>query len=300
METTPTTQALSNTFDINAVSCELPEQNDSSDSIVGLKSRMTVSVYHKQQELAGAHNKNLDKPSLSENTQLLKRVEDFPGPMCLRHLSKAQVLTQLDSHTYFSSRYNASCEKRALIVKSIIPFGSIASGQLAAWIWLGNEFPRRIDITRENHYHSILFGRNVKSTSRQIHRNDLREFPQLLVTTPARTVCDLACDDDLRCHPYSVTETIYRLVLQYCISERMCMEIMRQNTRKPHYTAGLNLLLRIFAKIRLTQESKTARIPSIDSHSGITPDVSTHNTKGNTAQESVLQGTLNSDHRLVA
>lgn len=228
-----------------ALSYELPERTD---DVVHLKSKMSVDVYHRR----SAHKNDIIDDDFIHP---LKHLEDFPGPMCLQHLTHAHVLTQLDESTFFPSRFAQTCELRAHVVREIIPYGSVASGQLAAWIWLGGEFPQRIDIARENHYHSILFGRNVRSTSRQIHRRDLREFPQLLVTTPERTACDLACADDLRAHPYAVADTIYRLIEEYHFSERDCMEIMRQNTRKPHYTAGLNLLLRIFAEIKIAVET---------------------------------------------
>ncbi|WP_418969378.1 hypothetical protein [Alloscardovia omnicolens] len=133
---------------------------------------------------------------------------------------------------------------RVHVVRDIVPTDSIASGMLAAWIWLGGSFPGHIDIARDNHYHSILFGREVRSTTRQIHRSYLYDFSHLLVTIPEITACDLACSQDARCHPTEVGEVILQLAMRYKFSERDCIELMRENTRRPRYTAGLHLLLR--------------------------------------------------------
>ncbi|WP_156812216.1 hypothetical protein [Alloscardovia criceti] len=215
----------------------LPEQDS---DFVNLKSSMSAHVYHQRIARTDASfQATLEHP--------LHHVSDFPGPMCLRRLKDNNTLTELDASTYFSTRFLASSHTRAHVARDIMPHGAIASGFLAAWIWLGGEFPRHIDVARDNHYHSILFGRKVRSTSRQIHSSFIAEFPQLLVTTPERTACDLACSEDARFRPHLISAMILELATNYDFGERDCIEVMRVNTRQPRYTAGMNLILRTFA-----------------------------------------------------
>ncbi|MDK6365332.1 hypothetical protein QP205_24180, partial [Escherichia coli] len=79
-----------------------------------------------------------------------------------------QALDQLDDNTFFPARFSATSFMRVHVVRDVIPEHSIASGLLAAWIWLGGRFPGRIDVMRDHNYHSILFGRKVRSSARQI------------------------------------------------------------------------------------------------------------------------------------
>ncbi|MFD0704650.1 hypothetical protein ACFQY8_02655 [Alloscardovia venturai] len=212
------------------------------DAVTHNQTKMSAHVYQRRSNRA-------DRISSELIQHPLRHKEDFPGQLCLARLEKAHIISNLDKSTFYPMRFNDTSSTRAHVARDIVPFGAIASAWLAAWIWLGGQFPTSIDITSTNHYHNILFGRNVRSTSRQIHSSCLAQFPHLLVTSPQRTACDIACSDIRRANPIIIEHTIHRLALSYAFAEHDCMEIMRHNTRQPRYTCGVNLLIHAFATL---------------------------------------------------
>lgn len=230
---TPPTDALHDAM-LVTVPDDLP---DSLDKRIDRKTMMSAHTYHKK--ILRSH------PMISADLRHpLRHVSDYPGLMCLHRLRSCQALDQLDDNIFFPARFSATSFMRVHVVRDVIPEHSIASGLLAAWIWLGGRFPGRIDVMRDHNYHSILFGRKVRSSARQIHHSYLYEFADLLVTTPEITACDLACSEDARKHPEEVSDLLVELAQQYNFTEHDCLELMRENTRRPRYTAGLHLLIR--------------------------------------------------------
>ncbi|OTA26677.1 hypothetical protein B9G54_03615 [Alloscardovia macacae] len=236
-------------------------------SIVEFDESSTTPASFAQNQVTSDDVLNILEPPVQRSP--LVRACDFPGPMCLTHLALAHILTPLGEGTYYLSRFNDTIELRARVVREIIPFGSIASGMLAAWIWLGGAFPDHIDIARDNHYRSILFGRDVRVTTRQIHSSFLVDFSHFLTTTPLRTVCDLACSEDTRASPARISAVISQLIMEFRITEHECLELLRSNTRQPRYTRGMNLILRVFAAIQRETLAQATRAESTASQSAL-------------------------------
>lgn len=256
------------------------------DAVTRGQKSMNAGLYQHRSSRADSSGRAL----MSSGHNPLIKIADLPGRLCVERLVCAGVLSKLDSSTYYPTHFNNSIVLRAQIVQNVIPYGSIASGWIAAWVWLGGNFPGSIDVTSSTHYHSILFGRNVRSTSRKLHSSSIVQFPHVLVTTPLRTMCDIARSDVRNVDIHTIERTLHQLACEYDITEHACIELMRTNTRQPRYSSGINLLIHSFKtlenessessenrenQIHISAEASTSAHTAIDTTSTTTTAVTT-------------------------
>lgn len=128
---------------------------------------------------------NEEFPPLLDNNHL-------PGPMCMKKLSKFGIFNRLTSNTGYSHKTAISMCGRSNIVNDLIPSESVACLFTAAWVWLGGNFPENIDVIDYGHYRRKPHGHTIRSFRRKLNEKDYVTLGKTRITTPERTICDLA------------------------------------------------------------------------------------------------------------
>ncbi|PJM74102.1 hypothetical protein CS006_02885 [Bifidobacterium primatium] len=175
-------------------------------------------------------------------------IDDMPGSLGLRRMVDDGTLSSLDEGSAYMARDSATLYGRAAIADCIVPFGSIAAGLLASWIWLGGPFPERIDLISGSHYRALAYGRQVRVFHRQTTAEQVMKLGKLRVTSPVRTICDLACMDAAGRASIDVDGTIVRLLAAYAIPAALCLQTLWDNQRWPNHGEGVETLTRILER----------------------------------------------------
>lgn len=176
----------------------------------------------------------------------------LPGPMCMKKLSQIGVLDQLTINTGYYHKTANSMQGRSNIVSNFIPTESIACLFTAAWVWIGGNFPENIDVIDYGHRRSKPHGHTIRAFRRHLENAEYVKLGKIRITTPERTICDLAYTpgNDEQYEPYR-KHVAHLLISRYCVDLRKCEEIIDGNPYFPGSIHARQWLLNI------TEEAKT-------------------------------------------
>lgn len=182
-------------------------------------------------------NKNYDScEAFEENDDFpaLLNIDYLPGPMCMNRLSQSGIFNHLSPQAGYSQKTSTSAKGRSDIVSDLIPKESTACLFTAAWVWLGGKFPENIDIINYGHCRKKPHGHSIRSFRRQLSDEDYVILGKTRVTTPERTICDLAYtpSDNKNYEPYR-KEIAILLICNYCVDLRKCKSIIDRNPYFP-------------------------------------------------------------------
>ncbi len=213
-----------------------------------VKKQCKHNSQEKQTEAAQCENSN--KPP--EEFPTLLDVNHLPGPMCMKKLSHFGVFNQLTMHAGYSHKTATSTQGRSNIVSNLIPEESVACAFTAAWVWLGGDFPDNIEIIDYGHRRSKPCGREIRSFRRQLSEDDYVVVGKARITTPERTICDLAYANKFNesYDPYR-KQVASLLISHYCIDLQKCKQIIENNPYFPGSVHARNWLQNIVEESKL-------------------------------------------------
>lgn len=170
---------------------------------------------------------NNEFPTLLGNSQL-------PGPMCMKKLSQLGVFNQLSAQSGYTQSLALSTKGRGKIISNLIPEESIVCSFTAAWVWLGGTFPVNIDIINYSNCRKKPHDHTIRSFRRQLSDEDYVVIGDVRVTTPERTICDLAYtpSENEYYEPYR-KNVAHSLIERYCIDLNNCIRILNANPYFP-------------------------------------------------------------------
>lgn len=186
-------------------------------------------------------SKNNEKSENAENTDMPTILDSssLPGPLCMNKLSKIGIFKHLDNQSGFSDKQSKTVAGRSEIIKKLLPKNTIACLYTSAWIWLGGSFPVTLDVLSQSHYRSRPHGRPIHVYTRKIIDGECVKIGNLLVTTPTRTVCDIALTQTESEITQSLRyKTIYTLMENYMINIKDCSNILNDNHHFPSSVAA--------------------------------------------------------------
>ena len=181
-------------------------------------------------------------------TSPIIRVRDLPGPMAMQTLIDLGMLQRLSSGAAFLPRMALTLEQRADIAGAVMPNHTIACLELAAWIWLGGEFPTTLDVITPARFNSFGLSGAFTAHDWRIRCKETREISDMRTTTPLRTICDLACcdaEDSIAADEAQRIVIIERLMREFRIRPAQCLRSIQQRLRFTGHPIGATLMRRI-------------------------------------------------------
>lgn len=154
---------------------------------------------------------------------------DLPGPLSLRRLAAVGAVYKLDETNAYISDYGNTLYGRGIIVHKIAPYNTVACAFTAAWVWVGGEFPKTIDIVSASHFRSLIFGRKIRVFNRNIPVEHRTTVGDLHITTPARTACDIALLSDDETTDMYAEDIVLTMMESYHFSPSHCLDILQAN-----------------------------------------------------------------------
>ncbi|BAR07479.1 conserved hypothetical protein [Scardovia inopinata JCM 12537] len=168
------------------------------------------------------------------------RIGQLSGNIGLQRLLCSQAITLLDKDSFFTRSQAEDAQGRALIVRSIIPYGTVPCGWLAAWIWLGGEeFPHTIDLISHSHYRTLLYGRQIRINSREISPEQVSYVGTVRLTSPVRTACDLSCLTAQEKKELNAYQTIGDLAIKCGFTCHDCLQALWNHPRWRGHEEGV-------------------------------------------------------------
>lgn len=165
---------------------------------------------------------------------------DLPGPLSIGALGGMGMFAPLTCTDGYLPGKAADARTRAGIIAPELPCDMVACLWLAAWVWAGGPFPGTIDIVSTTHYRAPQLSRTVRVYNRVLARGHATRLAGLFLTTPARTVCDLACLGSVDGTRRAVT--VRRVMAAGSTTPDECMDVLRGNPRWTGYSHGMRLL----------------------------------------------------------
>ncbi|PAU67766.1 hypothetical protein B1400_1540 [Bifidobacterium italicum] len=158
---------------------------------------------------------------------VLYTYDNLPGPFAMRSLVRSGALVALDERHAYRSADGETLYGRAAIVAAMLPNPQlVACGRAAAWVWLGGEFPSAVDVLSTTHYRAPLMGRPINVRERRVPPKQTQMVGPLTITTPERTVCDLAMCPPEDIYEQSLDGLILRLLRHFSIDVEDCLLIL--------------------------------------------------------------------------
>lgn len=168
---------------------------------------------------------------------------DLPGPMSLSRLSIAGTVRSLDGYSGYWADHGDTLYGRALIVHRMIPSATAACMRTALWVWMGGAFPETVDVLSGSHYRTLRHGRPIRVFARKVGREQLMKVGELDITSPQRTVCDIASTARGMSGAAVFADRIADLMHMYRFTPDECEAILAMNpctVSAPHARAFLN------------------------------------------------------------
>lgn len=170
---------------------------------------------------------NQYSPDNPSGQTVLYTYDNLPGPFAMRTLVRAGALVALDESHAYRSADGETLYGRAAIVAAMLPNPQlVACGRAAAWVWLGGEFPSAVDVLSTTHYRAPLMGRPINVRERRVPPKQTQVVGPLTITTPERTVCDLAMCPPEDIYEQSLDELILQLLRHFSIDIEDCLLIL--------------------------------------------------------------------------
>lgn len=155
------------------------------------------------------------------------------------------AIKQLDDHANYVADQAVSVQGRAAIVNTMMPPNAVACLTLALWVWIGGPFPNSLTVVSHSHFRAAVHGRPIRVLDRRLPSTSRARLGSLWLTSPERTVCDLACADETLLGFVDPITAIINLMEEYELTTTACLKILRDNTRWPGHAHGVETLQRI-------------------------------------------------------
>lgn len=175
----------------------------------------------------------------------LINVDDVPGGIGMSRLLGEDVLVGLDDECGYVNDHADTLYGRGAIVNRMVPFGSIAAGPLAAWVWVGGDFPYRLDLISNSRYRTLAHGRQITVYNRKTPPDHVMRLGQLRITSPLRTICDIACMDEGGKILAGAESLLPLLMERYEVRAEACLQTLWENPRWPNHSDGVRTLMRL-------------------------------------------------------
>ena len=160
---------------------------------------------------------------------MLVRLNELPGPLSVRQLSALDMVRPLDKHHAYYSRYAGTVQGRAHMVRRFVPHRTIACTLTACWIWVGGSFPGTVDVVSTSHFRTTMFGRKIRVFNRQTPQQQYSIVNGVQVTTPLRTICDIALLADDEWETVRAPLLIGNIMESYDLGVKDCLNILHAN-----------------------------------------------------------------------
>ncbi|MFT8357675.1 hypothetical protein [Bifidobacterium aquikefiri] len=185
---------------------------------------------------------SLRQTAYSRQPDTFINIARLPGPLSMQYLDSLDIVVALDSSNCFSNTDTQTLFGRATIAARLVPIGAAACAYLARWIWAGGAFPGTIDIISQSHYRAAVHGHLIRVHNRRIEADHMIQIGSLLLTSPTRTACDLACNEDERESFNESVASITSMLELYDVKPEECMDLLMKNQRWPGHAKGLEVL----------------------------------------------------------
>lgn len=149
-------------------------------------------------------------------------------------MSGSGVLHTFDTASAYLGEPADTLHGRGTICLQTSPAKVIACASLAAWIWVGGDFPSTIDVVSDAHFRSTLHGRRVRPFNRRIDSRHITTVGGMPVTIPVRTACDIAliqADARRSADPSAARQTVRLLMDQYDFGAGECLDMLDADSR---------------------------------------------------------------------
>ncbi|KAB8288275.1 hypothetical protein DSM100688_0842 [Bifidobacterium ramosum] len=173
------------------------------------------------------------KPLLSD--------KELPGPLSLTILSGFGAMSRLDGNSGYQTNHAGTLYGRSTIVQKIAPHGTIVCALTAAWIWVGGLFPETVDVISRSHYRAPVHDRKIRVFNRKSPYRQIVRVGDLRVTTPARTVCDLALLPEHSSDDGTIGRIIMDVMMEYRVLPADCLDILGENPFWPRVAVARGL-----------------------------------------------------------
>lgn len=177
---------------------------------------------------------NILEPLSLTSTPMLTSNKDLPGPLSMNRLGTFGTLHQLDDVNAYLTQYSDTLFGRGAIMTKAAPHSCIACGRSALWVWMGGTFPDVIDVISSSHYRSLVYGRPIKTFDRRISPGQVSTIAGLKLTSPARTVCDIALLDKHAMPDKRRNKLAWAMLQKYRIDPADCLTILDKNRFWPN------------------------------------------------------------------
>lgn len=155
------------------------------------------------------------------------------GQAGIYRLVHAGVITRLDEQSFFLTTQASDVPGRARIIRGILPYNTVASVWLAAWIWVGGDFPFVIDLISSSHFRSPILGRSVRVSNRYLSDETIAHIGVQKLTTPVRTACEIACLGEKERREGKAYSVIGKLAQDFNFTHKDCLRFLDANPRWP-------------------------------------------------------------------
>lgn len=171
--------------------------------------------------------------------------KDLPGPLSVASLARMGALVPLDATGCYLANRAGTVPGRASIVERIVPPDATACAALALWIWTGGAFPGTLTVISHTHFRALVYGRRMRAYDRRLAADERSRLGGVWVTSPLRTACDLACNDDGSPLPDGrVTAAgIIELMEDFDFTPDDCIALLQRNPRWPGRRRGLETFM---------------------------------------------------------
>lgn len=195
-----------------------------------------------------AHNITHD---IAQSFDAIYQPDELPGGMSHIVLHHAGAINASARKTLYRSSDGLSPWRRAELVRPLLPYGITVCLWLAAWIWVGGEFPEALDVVASTRYMSDAYNRALRLHNRTVNGRDLVILRRLRVSSPLRTACDIACLDDADVESHATQRaTVATLMRECALAPQTCIHALQNN---PH-TMGHPEGVRLFRDMRDEEE----------------------------------------------
>ncbi|ROT87778.1 hypothetical protein [Bifidobacterium mongoliense] len=180
------------------------------------------------QSSSGAAAASMSHGGMPPNARVLHG-SDLPGPLSLHRLAHMGAVRRLDDSHAYLSEHDDTLYGRGALMASMAPRRMSVCAVTAAWVWLGGQFPKTIDILSTSHFRSLIFGRKIRVFNRNAPASHLTTVGSLRITTPARTACDIALLSDEESADLYANEMVCSLMETYEFRPADCLAILDEN-----------------------------------------------------------------------
>lgn len=171
--------------------------------------------------------------------------DELPGPLGASALARMGILVPLDGTGGYLATHADTVHGRAAIIQSMLPSSAIACATLALWVWIGGNFPPNLQIISSSHFRAAVYGRRIRTFDRKLDERELSRLGRLWITSPARTACDLACENPARFKEINVINSIVELIREFGVTVDECLQLLWDKPRWPGHARGIDLMQRI-------------------------------------------------------